>query len=173
MDRFAVEKRRQEVWRLKRMGWTYERIAEYLNTPLGTIQNDMDVIKKREEALGESNQKLIEDTMKGIADMLVKYQSIEAEAWNCYMGILSPVEKIKALSALTKVYSDVAKLLKLIDYSQGINIEKFIKIDNLVPMLNQVIMVIDKYIPEEKKLEAYKEIKQLEIFKNEGKDGQV
>lgn len=172
MDRFAVEKRRQEVWRLKRMGWTYDRIAEYLSVPLGTVMNDMDVVKKREQELAISNQKLIEDTAKGIAEMLEKYQTIEKEAWLCYMGILNPVEKIKALSALTKVYADVAKLLKLIDYNQGINVEKYIKIDNMVPMLNQVIMIIDKYIPEEKKLDAYKEIKQLEILKEEQSNGE-
>jgi hypothetical protein len=151
------------------MGWTYDRIAEYLNTPEKTIENDMKIIKAREESLAISNQKLIEDTAKGIAQMLEKYQTIEKEAWECYLRILDPVERIKALSALTKCYADVAKLLKLIDYNQSINIEKFIKIENLVPMLNQVIMVIDKYIPEDKKVEAYKEIKQLEIFGNEEK----
>jgi IS30 family transposase len=169
MDKLSVERRREEVWRLKRMGWTYDRIAEYLNTPEKTIENDMKIIKAREESLAISNQKLIEDTAKGIAQMLEKYQTIEKEAWECYMMILDPVERIKALSALTKCYADVAKLLKLIDYNQSINIEKFIKIENLVPMLNQVIMVIDKYIPEDKKVEAYKEIKQLEIFGNEEK----
>lgn len=166
MDKFGIEKRRQEVWRLKRMGWTYDRIAEYLNTPEKTIENDMDIIKKREEVLAVSNQKLIEDTAKGIAEMLVKYQMIEKEAWLCYMTIINPVERIRALAALIKVYADVAKLLKLIDYSQGINIEKYIQIDNLIPVLNQVIMIVDKFIPEDKKLEAYKELKQLEILKD-------
>jgi len=171
MERFEVEKRREEVWRLKRMGWTYNRIAEYLNTPEKTIENDIKIIKVREETLAVSNQKLIEDTAKGIAEMLKKYQQIETEAWLCYMSIVSPVERIKALAALIKVYADVAKLLKLIDYSQGINIEKYINIENLVPMLNQVIMIIDKYIPEDKKLEAYKELKQLEILKDKDKNG--
>ena len=167
MDKFSIEKRREEVWRLKRMGWTYDRIAEYLNTPEKTIENDMKIIKAREETLTVSNQKLIEDTAKGIAEMLVKYQMIEKEAWLCYMSIINPVERIKALAALIKVYADVAKLLKLIDWSQGINIEKYINIENLVPMLNQLIIVIDKYIPDDKKLEAYKEIKSLEILKEE------
>lgn len=176
MDKLSVERRREEVWRLKRMGWTYDRIAEYLNTPEKTIENDMKIIKEREEVLAVSNQKLIEDTAKGIAQMLEKYQLIEKEAWGCYIGINDPVEKIKALTALTKCYADVAKLLKLIDYGQSINIEKFIKIENMIPMLNQVILVIEKYIPEEKKLDAYKEIQSLEVFKNvEKKDepGQV
>jgi IS30 family transposase len=170
MDKHNVEIRREEVWRLKRMGWTYMRIAEYLNVPEKTIENDMKILKAREETLAVSNQKLIEDTTKGIAEMLEKYQTIEKEAWNCYMSIISPVERIKALAALIKVYADVAKLLKLIDWSQGVNIEKYIQIDNLVPMLNQVILIIDKYIPEEKKLEAYKEIKQLEILKDKGEE---
>jgi hypothetical protein len=102
--------------------------------------------------------------------MLEKLQLVEKEAWLCYMQIPQSVEKIKALRALTKVYEDVAKLLKLIDYN-NINIEKYINIENLAPMINQVIMVIDKYIPEEKKLEAYKEIKQLAILKEEKKYG--
>ena len=170
MDRFNVEKRRQEVWRLKMMGWTYDHIAEYLNVPLGTIMNDMDVVKKRDIELKITNQKLIEDTTKGIAEMLGKLQLVEKEAWLCYMQIILPSEKIKALTALTKVYSDVAKLLKLIDWSQGgVNIEKYINIENLTPMLNQIVMIIERYIPEDKRLEAYKELKGLDILKEEDK----
>lgn len=170
MTKYEIEARREEIRRLKRMGWLNTRIAQYIGIPEGTLFNDLAIIEKQEKDLRESNQKLVEDTTKGIAEMLIKYQQIEKEAWNCYMSIISPVEKIKALAALIKVYTDVARLLKLLDWNQGINIEKFINIENLVPMLNQVIMIIDKYIPEEKKLEAYKELKQLEILKEEDKD---
>lgn len=166
MGKYEIEARREEIRRLKRMGWLNSRIAQYLGIPEGTLFNDLAIIEKQEKELRESNQKLIEDTTKAIVEMLEKYQNVEKEAWKCYMEILLPVERIKALAALVKVYSDVAKLLKLIDYGQGINIEKYINIENLVPMLNQVILVIDKYIPEEKKLEAYKELKQIEILKD-------
>jgi Txe/YoeB family toxin of Txe-Axe toxin-antitoxin module len=173
MNQYQIEQRREEIRRLRLMGWKNNRIAEQLGIPIGTLQNDLAIIREEDEKLKENNQKLVEDAAKAVLEMLSKYKLLEKEAWECYLTILRPDEKLKAIIALGKIYQDVAKLLKLLDWNQGgVNIEKYINIENLVPTLNQVIMIIDKYIPDEKKLEAYKELKQLDILKDK-KDGQV
>jgi len=168
MNRFELEKRREEIRRLKIMGMSNESICEKLSIPAGTFYNDLAIINENEKKLTESNKKLMEEAAKGILEMLSKYQLLEKEGWVNYLAINSPCEKMRALTILSKIYMDVAKLLKLVDYNQ-INIEKYINIENLTPILSQVVQVIEVYVPADKRVEAFQALKKLNLQKEDEK----
>jgi hypothetical protein len=168
MNQFELEKRREEIRRLKIMGVSNVRICEMLGLPSGTLYNDLAIINETEKKLTDSNKKLMEEAAKGILEMLSKYQLIEKEGWINYLAINAPCEKMKALTILAKIYMDVAKLLKLVDYNQ-VNIEKYINIENLTPILNNVVQVVELYVPEDKRKEAFEMLKRINIQKDEEK----
>lgn len=163
---YFVSKRRNEVKRLFIKGYKPREIAEKLSESYYVILNDIREIKSylKNHLLEKSDD--LKNIFYQINLMIEKYKQIEQRIWDELELNPNPSSVSSLLSILTKINTDVSKLLRLVEPDKIINIQEFVQI-NILPVLKKVGDIIETYVPEDKRFEAINKLQQLTIDADE------
>lgn len=163
------EKRRRKIQELILMGYSYNEIAEKLGVSPPTIVEDVKALNQRYSKMVADNHDYLNRQVEHIFKLLDEFDLIKKELWVIVKKqSATDRDKISATGNLIKYLAHKAKVLNLIQVDKTTFNQTYIKIEKLQPVLERVIYILRKYVPENKLVSALEELKTLEVDKNNG-----
>jgi len=185
-----IEIRRRKVQEYLMKGYIYDKIAEKLGVHVQTIQSDVKILNERYKKLVVENPNYLNNQLEKIFQFIDHFSVLISELWELKEQCSETVEvtdkngitktiPIGSIDDQRKILMDVknimevqAKVLKIISGSNQFVQQNYIHIDqvnNMIsPMMNIVKEVVNIYVPEDKKKEAFQKVKDfIELKKSE------
>ena len=190
MSEQEIEIRRRKVQEYLMKGYIYDKIAEKLGVHVQTIQSDVKILNERYKKLVVENPNYLNNQLEKIFQFIDHFQVLISELWELKEQCSETIEvtdkngvkktiSIGSIDDQRKILMDVksvmevqAKILKLISGSNQFVQQNYIHIDQvnnmILPIMNIVKEVVNIYVPEEKKEEAFNKVKEfMEVRKIE------
>jgi len=191
MSEETIENRRRKVQEYLVKGYTYPKIAKKLGVHIQTIQNDAKFLNERYKKLVVENPNYLNNQLEKVFKFIDHFGTLISELWDLKeqaaefievvdkkSGIVSKIpmgsidDQRKILSDIKSMMVEQAKVLKLISGSNQFVQQNYIHIDQITnmmaPVMNIVKEVVNIYVPEDKKKEAFQKVKDfIELKKSE------
>ena len=178
-----IEIRRRKVQELSQKGYTSHEIAEKLEVHFQTIYTDIKFINARYKKIVSENPEYLSQQLEKILKFIDDFDLLMKEYWELKEQAKREItvtdkkgntkkipygdldDQRKVLDSIRQVIIEKAKILKLISGDNKYLTQNYVHIDNLgihiQPIMNIVMQVIKKYVPNEKQPEAFNSLKQL------------
>jgi len=178
-----IEIRRRKVQELSQKGYTSHEIAEKLEVHFQTIYADIKFINDRYKKIVSENPEYLSQQLEKILKFIDDFDLLMKEYWELKEQAKREItvtdkkgntkkipygdldDQRKVLDSIRQVIVEKAKILKLISGDNKYLTQNYVHIDNLgihiQPIMNIVMQVIKKYVPNEKQPEAFNSLKQL------------
>jgi len=178
-----IEIRRRKVQELSQKGYTSHEIAEKLEVHFQTIYTDIKFINARYKKIVSENPEYLSQQLEKILKFIDDFDLLMKEYWELKEQAKREItvtdkkgntkkipygdldDQRKVLDSIRQVIVEKAKILKLISGDNKYLTQNYVHIDNLgihiQPIMNIVMQVIKKYVPNEKQPEAFNSLKQL------------
>ena len=191
MSEEIIESRRRKVQEYLVKGYTYPRIAEKLGVHIQTIQNDAKFLNERYKKLVVENPNYLNNQLEKVFKFIDQFGTLISELWELKeqagevveivdkkTGKMKEVqvgsidEQRKILSDIKSIMVEQAKVLKLISGSNQFVQQNYVHIDQvnnmIAPVINIIKEIVNIYVPEDKKVEAFQKVKDfMELKKSE------
>jgi len=178
-----IEVRRRKVQELSQKGYTQHEIATKLEVHSQTICADIKFINDRYKKLVSENPEYLSQQLEKILKFIDDFDLLMKEYWELKEQAKKEItitdkkgnirtipygdldDQRKVLDSIRQVIIEKAKILKLISGDNKYLTQNYVHIDNLgihiQPIMNIVMQVIKKYVPNEKQPEAFNSLKQM------------
>jgi len=178
-----IEIRRRKVQELSQKGYTSHEIAEKLEVHFQTIYTDIKFINARYKKIVSENPEYLSQQLEKILKFIDDFDLLMKEYWELKEQAKREItvtdkkgntkkipygdldDQRKVLDSIRQVIIEKAKILKLISGDNKYLTQNYVHIDNLgihiQPIMNIVMQVIKKYVPNEKQPEAFNTLKQM------------
>ena len=178
-----IEIRRRKVQELSQKGYTSHEIAEKLEVHFQTIYADIKFINDRYKKIVSENPEYLSQQLEKILKFIDDFDLLMKEYWELKEQAKREItvtdkkgntkkipygdldDQRKVLDSIRQVIVEKAKILKLISGDNKYLTQNYVHIDNLgihiQPIMNIVMQVIKKYVPNEKQPEAFNTLKQM------------
>lgn len=178
-----IEIRRRKVQELSQKGYTSHEIAEKLEVHFQTIYTDIKFINARYKKIVSENPEYLSQQLEKILKFIDDFDLLMKEYWELKEQAKREItvtdkkgntkkipygdldDQRKVLDSIRQVIVEKAKILKLISGDNKYLTQNYVHIDNLgihiQPIMNIVMQVIKKYVPNEKQPEAFNTLKQM------------
>ena len=178
-----IEIRRRDVQKLSQKGYTQQEIAAKLEVHPQTICADIKFINDRYKKLVSENPEYLSQQLEKILKFIDDFDLLMKEYWELKEQAKKEItvtdkkgntrtipygdldDQRKVLDSIRQVIVEKAKILKLISGDNKYLQTNYVHVDNLSlhiqPIMNIVMQVIKKYVPNEKQPDAFNTLKQM------------
>lgn len=163
------EKRRRGVQELVLQGYSYNEIAEKLGVSVPTIVEDVKHLNNRYQKLVVENADYLTRQIEHIFRLQDEFNLIKKNLWEiASKSTASDRDRINALRSLLNQMVHKAKMLNLIQVDKATFNQTYIKIEQIQPMLEQIIYIVKRNVPEDKQIEVLEALKQIDFSRKIG-----